>query len=79
MTDREPVALFAGIAALVGLAMTIYFPDVLVPDEVTVLVVAGIACVARTRVTPWAKHLDALEEARKAVTARNRAAPARRV
>ena len=79
MTDREPVALFAGLAAVVGLAATTYFPDVLIPDEVTVLVVAGIACVARKWVTPWARHVDALEEARKAVAARKRSAPARRV
>ena len=79
MTEREPVALFAGIAAVVGLAATTYFPDILVPDEVTVLVVAGVACLARQWVTPWVKHLNALEEARRAVAARKRTTPSRKV
>ncbi len=72
MTHREPVALFAAVAAVVGLALQWLLPDATIPNEVVVLLVAGIAVAARRYVIPAAKLDDVvvLEAARRAVQAR---------
>ncbi len=72
MTHREPVALFAAVAAVVGLALQWLLPDATIPNEVVVLLVAGIAVAARRYVMPAAKLDDVvvLEAARRAVQAR---------
>ena len=68
MTRKEPVALFAAVAAIVGLALHWLAPDQVVPDELGVLLVAAIALLARRYVMPAAKldHDEALDNARAA-------------
>ncbi len=72
MTQREPVALFAAAAAVVGLLLEWLLPDAAIPEQVLVLVVAGVALAARRYVMPTAKVLDgdAVELVRRAVRAR---------
>lgn len=74
MTRKEPLALFAAAAAAVGLALQWLPPDLAVPDELAVLLVAAIVLLARRWVVPAAKldDADALEGARAAWQARRR-------
>ena len=69
MISKEPVALFSGVAALVGLVATNLCPDTQIPEEVTVLVVAAVAGLGRQWVTLLAKHVNAIEEASRAARA----------
>ena len=72
MTRKEPVALFAAAAVVVGLALQWALPEATIPEEALVLLVAGIALIARRYVLPTSKldDVDALDEARRAVRAR---------
>ena len=72
MTKTEPVLWFSGLAALVGLGLHWLLPDAVIPDELVVIVVFGIAVLARRYVFPEASMPDAevLEHARRAVEAR---------
>ena len=76
MTRTEPVAVFGGLAAAVGLALHWLLPEA--PDELVVMVVFGIALLARRWVSPIASLPDAevLEQARRAVASRRRGGPA---
>ena len=72
MTKTEPVVLFSGLAAVVGLGLHWLLPGAAIPDELIVAVVFVIALIARQFVAPSAKLPDAdvLEHARRAVAAR---------
>ena len=77
LTKTEPVAVFSGLAAVVGLGLHWLLPDATIPDEVVVGVVFGIALIARRYVSPCANMPDAevLEHARRAVRESGRKAP----
>ena len=70
---KEPVGLFAIVAAGVGLAAAQVSPDLLaaVPpelrEEALVLVVAAIGAIARQWVVPHGSHVNSVAAARKAV------------
>ncbi|MCY4120230.1 MAG: hypothetical protein OXG72_04845, partial [Acidobacteria bacterium] len=72
MTKTEPVLLFSGLAAAVGIGLHWLLPDAAIPDELIVAIVFGIAVLARRYVWPGASMPDAevLEHARRAVAAR---------
>ena len=57
---REPVAYVAGAAAVVGYALTTYFPDAELPPQVPVIATAALALIARWLVVPAGKHADAV-------------------
>ena len=74
MTKTEPVLLFSGLAATIGIGLHWLVPDAAIPDELIVVAIFGIAVLARRYVYPEASMPDAeiLEHARRAVQ-RNRA------
>ena len=63
MTKSEPVALFSGAAAVVGLAVEALLPDVVIPDEALVILVAAVAGAARWWAVPLDKHLGHVKAA----------------
>ena len=62
---REPVALFGGLAAVVGYLLSSYMPAA--GEETAVAAVFGIILLARSRVWPSASVEEALAAARRAV------------
>lgn len=76
MTRTEPVAVFGGLAAAAGLALHWLLPEA--PDELVVMVVFGVALLARRWVSPIASlpAAEVLEQARRAVASRRRGGPA---
>ena len=72
MTKTEPVLLFSGLAAVVGIGLHWLLPDAVIPDEWIVGIVFSVAILARRYVFCEASMPDAdvLEHARRAVEAR---------
>ena len=72
MTKTEPVLLFSGLAAVVGIGLHWLLPDAVIPDELIVGIVFSVAILARRYVFCEASMPDAdvLEHARRAVEAR---------
>ena len=74
MTKSEPVLLFSGLAAVVGIGLHWLLPDAVIPDELIVVIVFSVAVLARRYVFCESSMPDAeaLEHARRAVAARQR-------